>query len=112
MTTYLSPQVATINSEIVDSALSMAGLNFLVIGLTNEWLESMRALVGAKDPATTGGATSGKSRDNFPILVNGAIELFSLTKLFKTLSAALPSAQVKILKMPKSATTKQFIANR
>ena len=92
-------QVAAINSEIVDSALSMAGLTFLILGLTNEWLESMNALIKSQKPG----------RGNFPILVNGTCELFSLQKLFKTLSAALPSASVKILKMPQSATTKQSI---
>ena len=35
--------------------------------------------------------------------------MFSLKKLYKTLTDALPSAQVKILKMPQSASTKQSI---
>jgi len=101
-------EVATINSEIVDSVLSMAGLTFFVLGLTNEWLASMNALMSEDKP----NSNNAKGRENFPILVNGGIELFSLQKLFKTLSAALPSAQVKILKMPATATTKQTIPSR
>ena len=43
--------------------------------------------------------------------VKGACEMYSLSKLFKTLSAAMPSTKVKILKMSKQATTKQFLDN-
>ena len=51
------------------------------------------------------------SKDSFPILVNQVVEMYTLSKLYKTLNTALPNAQrVKILKMPKSATKKQYIA--
>ena len=48
-------QVATINSEIVDSVLSMAGLTFFVLGLTNEWLASMNALMSEDTPNSNNG---------------------------------------------------------
>ena len=43
--------------------------------------------------------------------MKGVCEMYSLSKLFKTLSAAMPSTKVKILKMSKQATTKQFLDN-
>ena len=43
--------------------------------------------------------------------VKGVCEMYSLSKLFKTLSTAMPSTRVKILKMSKQATTKQFLDN-
>ena len=101
-------EVATVNSEIVDSVLSMAELNLFILGLTNEWLESMNSLL----QTTSSGKDAKSARDSFPILVNGVCEMFSLKKLYKTLTDALPSAQVKILKMPQSATIKQSILGR
>ena len=103
-------EVATVNSEIVDSVLSMAELNLFILGLTNEWLESMNSLL--QMTGTAGKDVKPTARDSFPILVNGVCEMFSLKKLYKTLTDALPSAQVKILKMPRSATTKQSILGR
>ena len=103
-------EVATVNSEIVDSVLSMAELNLFILGLTNEWLESMSSLL--QITGTSGKDVKPTARDSFPILVNGVCELFSLKKLYKTLTDALQSAQVKILKMPRSATTKQSILGR
>ena len=97
---------------MVDSVLSMAELNLFILGLTNEWLESMNSLLrGSVGPANDASSRQ-PTRDNFPILVNGVCEMFSLKKLYKTLTDALPSAQVKILKMPQSASTKQSINAR
>ena len=54
---------------------------------------------------------SSNAKDSFPVLVNGVVEMYTLGKLFKTVSSALPRAQkVKILKMPKSSTKKQYIS--
>ena len=107
-------EVAAVNSEIVDSVLSMAELNLFILGLTNEWLESMNTLLQATSASIgkEGSAPRQPTRDSFPILVNGVCEMFSLKKLYKTLTDALPSAQVKILKMPQSATIKQSILGR
>ncbi len=102
-------QVATINAEIVDSIPSMSGLTHFFLGLTNEWLQSMSTLVAAVN-ASGGGAGSTK-KDSFPIMVGGTCEMFSLSKLFKTLSSAMPDCHVKILKMSQIATGKQFIEN-
>ena len=56
------------------------------------------------------GATS---KDSFPINVNGVTEMYTLTKLYKTLLTAMPNAiRVKILKMSKSATKKQYISTQ
>jgi len=94
-------EVATVNAEMVDSVLSLNGLTHFYLGLTNEWLQSMSSLVGM---------SAGKSKDSFPIMVNGSCEMYSLSKLFKTLSAAMPNAKVvKILKMRAQATGKQFL---
>ncbi len=95
-------QVATINAEIVDSVPSTKGLSHFFLGLTNEWLHSMSSLTAA-----TGKGGSGK--DSFPIMVGGTCEMFSLSKLFKTLSVAMPDSRVKVLKMPQNAMGKQFI---
>ena len=105
-------EVATVNSEIVDSVLSMAELNLFILGLTNEWLESMSSLLQITSAPGKDTNVRQTARDSFPILVNGVCEMFSLKKLYKTLTDALPSAQVKILKMPQSATTKQSILGR
>ncbi len=139
-TILLPLQVAAINSEIVDSAVAMSGLGHFFLGLTNEWLESMNSMVGvggdsaasgsgAEGGAGAGGGTPGAAagsglgagtpaaavvaavpKDSFPIQVNGACEMYSLAKLFKTLSVAMPNTKVKILKMSKQATTKQFLS--
>jgi len=92
----------------------MAELNLFILGLTNEWLESMNTLLQATSASIgkEGSAPRQPTRDSFPILVNGVCEMFSLKKLYKTLTDALPSAQVKILKMPQSATIKQSILGR
>ena len=81
----------------------MSKLTHVYIGLTTEWLDTMNTLMSKE------GSTSAK--DSFPVLVNGVVEMFTLGKLYKTLSNALPNAQkVKILKMPKSSTKKQYIS--
>lgn len=77
--------------------MAMGNLTHFYLGLTNEWLESMNSLL-----------TSG-AKDSFPILVNGVCEMYSLSKLFKTLSSSMPQCRVKILKMSRNATGKQFL---
>lgn len=95
--------MAAINAEAVDAFLSLAHLTHFYLGIKIEWLETMNALFQSNK--------DGHSKDAFPILVNGVCEMYTLTKLYKTLLTALPNAQkVKILKMPKSATKKQYIA--
>ena len=96
--------IGKINSEIVDSVLRLTGLTLFVLGLTNEWLVS----VWYQDKPNSNNT---KGVENFPIYVNGGIKLIPLQKLFKVLAGALPSAQVRILKMPASDTTKQTISN-
>lgn len=91
-------QVASINSEILDSALSMSQLTHFYLGLTTEWLNSMKTLMD-----------SSSQKDSFPILVKGVCEMYSLSKLFKALQTALPNSTVKVLKMKQQSTTKQFI---
>ena len=83
--------------------MSVSSLSHFFLGLTNEWLDSMNQLLN------TGQTSSSSSKDSFPILVRGTCEMYSLSKLFKTLSAAMPSTKVKILKMSKQATSRQFI---
>ncbi|TRY71707.1 hypothetical protein TCAL_04757 [Tigriopus californicus] len=91
-------EVASINSEILDSALSMSQLTHFYLGLTTEWLNSMKTLMD-----------SSSQKDSFPILVKGVCEMYSLSKLFKALQTALPNSTVKVLKMKQQSTTKQFI---
>jgi hypothetical protein len=88
----------------------MNNLTHFFLGLTNEWLESMNSIIagGGGGGATTDNA-SGVPKDSFPIQVKGICEMYSLSKLFKTLSLAMPNTKVKILKMSKQATTKQFL---
>ena len=100
-------EVATTNSKIVNSVRRLTGLTFFVLGLTNEWLASMNVPMSEDKP----NSNNTKGGENFPINVNGGMKMISLQKLFKALAGALPSAQVKILKMPASATTKQSISN-
>ena len=92
-------EVAAINSEIVDTAMAMKHLSHFYLGLTNEWLVAMQKAL----------THSGNAKDSFPIMVNDTVEFYSLSKLFRTLSKSMPESHVKILKMPKQATGKQFI---
>ena len=66
------PQVAAINAEIVDSAMAMKTLTHFFLGLTNEWLESMSAIL--QQDGNEGGKTDGSSaaapKDSFPIQVS------------------------------------------
>ena len=102
---FIKFQVAAINAEAVDAFLCLSNMTHFYFGLITEWLDSMNALM-FKDDVT-------HSKDSFPILVNGVVEMYTLSKLYKTLQNALPRAQrVKILKMPKSATKKQYIATQ
>jgi hypothetical protein len=94
--------VAAVNTEIVDSAMSMHKLTHFFLGLTNEWLETINMA------SADGGAPKGQ-KDSFPIIVNGVLEMYSLSKLFKTLSNAMPNGRVRVLKMNRSATGKQFL---
>ena len=82
----------------------MSNLSHFFLGLTNEWLESMTSIMAASG-ATGGGGSQGQ----FPVNVNGVCEFYSLSKLFKTLSAAMPNCRVKILKMSAASTCKQFL---
>ncbi len=84
---------------------SIPGLSLFLLGLTNEWLQSMSTLMAAS--AASGGG--GGPKDSFPIMVGGTCEMYSLSKLFKTMSAVMPQSRVKILKMNQVATGKQFI---
>ena len=77
----------------------MKHLSHFYLGLTNEWLDAMQKAM----------PRSGNSKDSFPIIVNGTVEFYSLSKLFRTLSKSMSDSHVKILKMPKQATGKQFI---
>ena len=98
-------QVATINAEAVDAFLSLKNITHFWFGLKTEWLDSMNALVSNKYGST--------SKDSFPISINGVVEMYTLTKLYKTLLTAMPNAKrVKILKMSKSATKKQYISTQ
>ena len=66
-----TPQVAAINAEIVDSAMAMKTLTHFFLGLTNEWLESMSAIL--QQDGNEGGKTDGSSaapKDSFPIQVS------------------------------------------
>jgi len=93
-------EVATINAEAVDAFLSLKNITHFWFGLKTEWLESMNALVS-------------NNKDSFPIYINGVVEMYTLTKLYKTLLTAMPNAKrVKILKMSKSATKKQYISTQ
>ena len=85
---------------MLDSALSLTRLTHFYIGLTNQWLETMSALTQQQN-----------GKDSFPILVDGNCEMYSLSKLFKTLSAGMPETRVKILKMSAQATGKQFLTS-
>ena len=97
---YFFFQVATINAEAVDAFLSLKNITHFWFGLKTEWLESMNALVS-------------NNKDSFPIYINGVVEMYTLTKLYKTLLTAMPNAKrVKILKMSKSATKKQYISTQ
>ena len=99
-------KVASINAEAVDAFLSLGNVTHFWFGLTTEWLDSMNTLLLGKDRSTV-------LKDSFPILVNGVVEMYTLTKLYKTLLTALPNAKrVKILKMSKSATKKQYISSQ
>jgi len=96
-------EVAAINAEALDAFLSLTNLTHVYIGLTTEWLDTMNTLMSKEG--------SSNAKDSFPVLVNGVVEMYTLGKLFKTVSSALPRAQkVKILKMPKSSTKKQYIS--
>ena len=95
--------MAAINAELSNAMLSMNQLSVFYLGLTSEWLDSISGVLSKEKGA----------KDSFPILVNDHIEMYTLSKLYKTLTGYMPNAQkVKILKMPKSATTKTNIANR
>ena len=96
-------QVAAINTEAVDAFMSLSNLTHFYFGLITEWLDSMNALMSKEGTP--------QSKDSFPILVNGVVEMYTLSKLYKTLQTAFFRAQrVKILKMPKTAAKKQYIA--
>ena len=88
--------------------MSMPCLENFFLGLTNEWLESMSSLLSTANMGAKGKSAK-TQKDSFPILVNGVCEMYSLSKLFKMLSAAMPKSKVKILKMSKNATGKQYI---
>ena len=104
LTGLLKFQVATINAEIVDSASSLGSVTHFFFGLTNEWLDSLAVEAGTTTPAA--------KMDTVPIHINGKSERFTLSKLSKMLVAAMPKAQrVKVLKMSKKATTKQYLNN-
>ena len=95
--------MAAINTEAVDAFMSLSNLTHFYFGLITEWLDSMNALMSKEGTP--------QSKDSFPILVNGVVEMYTLSKLYKTLQTAFFRAQrVKILKMPKSAAKKQYIA--
>jgi len=98
---------ATINAEIMDSILSMEELKLFIFGFTNEWLKSLSISLGSQIQENDGMAK--KNNDVFPIMINGCCEIFSLKKLYKTLKSALTTTELKILKMPKSATYKQSV---
>ena len=84
----------------MDLTLSMSQLTHFFLGLTSEWLDQMKKMMGSE------GKTS---KDAFPIVVKGTVEMYSLSKLFKMLSNQLPNTLVKVLKMKKQSTSKQFI---
>lgn len=88
--------------------MSLNHLTHFFLGLTNEWLESMSTLLHAQNGGAAGGGSQ-PQKDSFPIMVQGSCEMYSLNKVFKTLSAAMPLAKVKILKMSRASTMKQFI---
>ena len=107
LTGLLKFQVATINAEIVDSASSLGSVTHFFFGLTNEWLDSL-----AVKAVEAGATTPAAKMDTVPIHINGKSERFTLSKLSKMLVAAMPKAQrVKVLKMSKKATTKQYLNN-
>ena len=100
---FVSFQIPAINAEILDAFLSLKNITHFWFGLKTEWLDSMNLMIN-KDKGAT-------SKDSFPINVNGVTEMYTLTKLYKTLLTAMPNAtRVKILKMSKSATKKQYIS--
>jgi hypothetical protein len=78
----------------------MGNITHLFLGLTNEWLDSACG-AGKPDEAA-----------KVPIIVKGKVERHTLSKLSKLLVAAMPNAsRVKILKMSKKATIKQYLTN-
>ena len=98
--------MANINAEAMDSFLSLKNLTHFFFGLKTEWLELMNDLLTRKDSSLS-------PKDSFPIVVNGHVEMYTLSKLYKTLLTAMPDAhKVKILKMPKTATRKQYISTQ
>jgi len=97
--------IPVINAEILDAFLSLKNITHFWFGLKTEWLDSMNLMINKGQGAT--------SKDSFPINVNGVTEMYTLTKLYKTLLTAMPNAtRVKILKMSKSATKKQYISTQ
>ena len=96
-------QVASVNSEIVDTVMSMSKLTHFYLGLTTEWLESMSSLLAM------GNTSPSAQKDSFPINVNGTVDMYSLGKLSRTLATALPTSKVKILKMKRNSVGKQFL---
>ena len=102
---FVSFQIPAINAEILDAFLSLKNITHFWFGLKTEWLDSMNLMINKGQGAT--------SKDSFPINVNGVTEMYTLTKLYKTLLTAMPNAtRVKILKMSKSATKKQYISTQ
>lgn len=98
--------MATINSEIVDMSGGLKNVTHFYLGMTNEWLEA-DCDAGKLDE-------SGKiSFGNVPVIVKGGkTEHFSLSRLSKLLVTSMPKAtRVKILKMSKKSTIKQYLNN-
>ena len=85
----------------------MGCVSHFFFGLTNEWLDSLAVKAGE-----AGTTTPAAKVDTVPIYINGKSEKFTLSKLSKMLVSAMPKAQrVKVLKMSKKATTKQYLNN-
>jgi hypothetical protein len=98
---------AAVNSEVVDSVLSLNNLEQFILCFTKEWLDSMSTFLKAKYFGHNGSPHT--TTDLIPIHVNGVSEMFSLKKLYNLLKKSLPSTQIKILKVPRSAAANQFI---
>ena len=78
----------------------MGNVSHLFLGLTNEWLDSAC------------GAGKADEAGKVPILIKDKVERYALSKLSKLLVTAMPNAsRVKILKMSKKATIKQYLTN-
>ena len=102
-------QVASINAEIVDFCSGLTNVTHFFLGLTNEWLDSTND-GGVAKPAPEAGKAAAVG--SVAVNVKGKTEFVTLPRFSKMLVNSMPKAnRVKILKMSKKATVKQYMRN-